>query len=182
MAAIPFAVPENVPGLSELYAEIALRKGNNPNRPNRGVSNMGKVLGHSPKALCAHQNLTTFVLDKSIVALPLRVLATLQVAAVLKCSYIIHNNLPRALRAGIDQKKITAVTQGGEAEFDAKERAVLNYARQVAQGRALESGTMSELRRLFSLQEISELVLIVATYHMIAAIVNPLEVEPDVHA
>ncbi len=143
---------------------------------------MARIIGHSPEALRVHQNLTTFVIDKSIVPLDLRMLATLQVAAVLEADYIIHNNLPRARKSGLSEEKIEAVLHGRPANFDAREQAVLNYARRVAQRAPLGETTIRDLRQFLSLQEISELVLLVATYHLVAAIVNPLEIEPDAHA
>ena len=81
VSVIPFPNPAEVPGLAQLYDEIAARKRHNANRPNREVSNMGKSLGHSPDALRVHQDLTTFVLDKSVIPVELRMLATLRAAA-----------------------------------------------------------------------------------------------------
>lgn len=181
MAAIPFADPESVPGLAELYAEIAQTKRGNPLRPNAAVSNMGKVLGHSPDALRAHQNLTRFVLDRSVVPVELRSLASLRTAAAIGCNYIIHNNLPRARKTGLTEAKIQAVLNGSDAPFDAREKAVVAYAEQVSGQRKADPATIAEMQRLFSLREISEIVLTVATYHLVAAIVMPMAVDPDVH-
>lgn len=181
MAAVPFADPESVPGLAELYAEIAQTKRGNPLRPNATVSNMGKVLGHSPHGLRAHQGLTRFVLDGSIVPVELRSLASLRTAAVIGCDYIIHNNLPRARKTRLTEAKIQAVLTGADADFDPREKAVVAYAEQVARQRKADPATIAEMKRLFSLREISEIVLTVATYHLVAAIVMPMAVEPDVH-
>jgi len=171
IAAVPYPDPQAVPGLAEVYAEVGAI--------GRPVLNLYRIMGHSVDGLRAYIGLSHFVRDRSSLPPRLRELAILQTGLSLSCEYEVHHHVQAARAAGLNEAEIQAIVDGRKAGFSEQELAVLSYARGAAEAHAASADTVASLRRLLTLQQISDLAVTVGMYHMIAAIVLPLQVDID---
>ena len=171
MAAIPYPNADEVPGLAEVYQDIA--------GIGRPVLNLYRVMGHSPQGLRAYIGLSRFVRDQSSLPPHLRELAILQTGLSLGCDYELAHHTIVARQVGIPDAKIDALRQSRRDPFNETERAVLDYAHQVAESRSVSDHTLTELRQHLSLRQVSDLAITVGMYHLCAAVLLSLQVEVD---
>ena len=110
----------------------------------------------------------------------MRELAVLATAFALDQRYEQFHHLPAARKVGVREEQIAAFPHWASADvWDATERAVLAYAEQVARIRDVDDETFAELRRRLSAEQLVDLVVTVAWYHLCAAILGPLRIEPE---
>jgi AhpD family alkylhydroperoxidase len=162
------------PDLGAVYEEIMALRGH--------ILNLYKVLGHQPEALRAFMATSRYVRDEAALPAQLRELAIVRTAQVLGVPYELLHHLPAARRAGISEEQLRSIATWQAAGcFSPKERAVLEYAEQVALHRSVEDGTMRNLRSHLSKSLIVDLALTVAWYHLCAALIGPLRVGAEDH-
>lgn len=171
MAAIPYPDPEATPGLAEVFAEISAIRGR--------VSNLYRVMSHSPKGLRAYIGLSHYVRDESSLPPPVRELAILQTGVSIGSEYEKFHHVHAGRAAGLPEAKIQAVLDGDREPFDETDLAVLDYARGVAESRSVSAEVVGRLRQHLSMRQISDLIMTVGMYHMCAAILLPMQVEID---
>jgi alkylhydroperoxidase family enzyme len=171
MARVPYVDrPEGA--LVALYRDIAGLRGS--------VLNLHRALANQPDALRAFMVMSRHVRDDATLDPRLRELAVLATAYALGQRYEQFHHIPAARKAGVREEQIAAFPRWATADvWDASERAVLVYAEQVARSRDVDDATFAELRRLLSTEELVDLVVTVAWYHLCAAILGPLRVEAE---
>ncbi len=86
-----------------------------------------------------------------------------------------------AKRIGITQEQIQALQFCQSSKlFDEKEKATLLYAERMTRGAAaIRSGTLEELRKYFSEDQIVELTLVICVANFTNRFNDALQVEPD---
>jgi alkylhydroperoxidase family enzyme len=89
-----------------------------------------------------------------------------------------------ALRVGVTDAEIVALTQGPQACADQRDRAALQACDELCSGYQISDTTWQALAGLFSDKELVELTLLIGHYQMIAGFLNSagLVLEPPVEA
>lgn len=162
--------PGTSPAVDELYEEVR--------RMGRPVLNLYKVLANQPPALAAFLKTSRYVRSGSSLDPGLRELAILATAHALEQDYEIAHHSEAATRAGVPGEKMAAVAPGGSLEALAPaERCVVEFARQAARTRSCDDAMFARMRSLFSPEEIADLVMTTAWYHLCAVILGTLRVD-----
>ena len=175
MARLPYVKPENAaasPDLARLFAEIADLRGS--------VHHLHQVLANQPAALDAFMRMSRYVRNDASLPPRLRELAVLATAHALDVDYEKFHHVPAARRAGVREEQIAAFPDWRSADvFDPTERAVLDYADQVARNRAVDDAAFAAVQQQLRRGEIVDLALTCGWYHLCAAIIGPLRIETE---
>jgi alkylhydroperoxidase family enzyme len=171
MARVPYVEAEDA-SLKQLYADIAGLRGS--------VLHLHKALASSPAALRAFMGMSRYVRDDAALPANLRELAIVATAYAVDSPYERHHHLPIARKVGVGDAQLAAFPDWEASEaFGPLERAVVAYADQVAHTRDVDDATFETLRRLLPADQLTDLVVTVAWYHLCAAILGPLRIEPE---
>lgn len=174
MARVPYVDGEQAADESvrRLYGEITQLRGS--------VLNLYRALANQPPALRAFMEMSRHIRDESSLPGDLRELAILVVANVLDVPYERFHHEPAARKAGVGDEQLEALPRWREsAVFTPMQRAVLAYAESVAKQHTADAATFDALRGHLSLAQIVDLAVTVAWYHFCAALIGPLEIEPE---
>ena len=161
-------------GLRALYGEIATARGS--------VLDLHRALAGAPHALRAYFRLSRYIRDESSLDPRLRELAIVATGHALDVPYELLHHVPAARRAGITGEQLAAIPGWRTAPagvFDAVERAVLAYVDEVARTRTAAPETLAVLQHHLSSAQLIDLVLTVAFYHLVAAVILPLGIDPE---
>ena len=174
---IELTAPEGDPrGVSRTFDEIRRTRGD--------VSNLFRLIAVCPPALEPFFGLSKFVRDDSELPARLREIAILVTATTFDVKYetVVHTIAGR--QAGLADDEIEALKAGNWTYFSVTEQAVIQYASEVALRRDTSDEIVAALLTHFSERQVVELAIIVAWYHLVAAIVQPLrlELDPDLDA
>ncbi|MFI5282181.1 MAG: carboxymuconolactone decarboxylase family protein [Candidatus Dormibacterales bacterium] len=170
MARLPLVGPGSSVSVDELYAEIG--------RTARPVLNLYRVIANQPPALAAFLEMSRYVRSGSALAPGLRELEILAIAHELGQVYEVAHHTEAAAQAGVLPSKVEAVAPGGSlAALSERERCAAEFARQVARTRTCDDAMFARLVALFSSEEIIDLVLTAAWYHLCAVILGTMQVE-----
>jgi len=158
------------PGADDLYGEIE--------RMGRPVLNLYRVLANQPAALAAFLEMSRYVRSTSSLQPGLRELAILATAHELRQEYEVAHHIEAAAQAGVAPEKVAAVGPGGSVDvLSEREQCAVDYARQAAVSRTCNDVTFARMESIFSREEIVDLVVTVAWYHLCAVILGSLRVE-----
>jgi 4-carboxymuconolactone decarboxylase len=158
------------PAVDNLYGDVV--------RMGRSVLNLYRVLANQPPALAAFLETSRYVRSGSSLDPGLRELAILATAHELGQDYEVAHHTDAARRAGVSDEKVAAVAPGGSPEaLSQAELAAVHFARHSAQTRTCDNETFRRLQSHFSNEEIVDLVLTTAWYHLCAVILGTLQVE-----
>ena len=139
----------------------------------RPVLNLYRALANQPAALDAFLDMSRYVRSGSSLDAGLRELVILATAYELGQDYEVAHH-----RGGVAPDKAAAVAPGGSlAALDERERCAVEYARSTALTRACDDATYERLKSQFSTEQIVDLVVTVAWYHLCAVILGSLQVE-----
>jgi AhpD family alkylhydroperoxidase len=170
MARLPFVEAGASPAVDYLYAEIR--------RLGRPVLNLYKELANQPPALAAFLEMSRYVRSGSTLDPGLRELVILATAHELGQEYEVAHHTEAAARAGAEPAKVAALLPGGSLDaLTPAERCAVEFARQAAHTRSCEEATFVRLQTLFSTEQIVDLVVTTAWYHLCAVILGSLRVE-----
>lgn len=173
MARIPYVEDDgSTASLTQLYAEIAGLRGS--------VHHLHQVLANQPEALRAFMATSRYVRDDADLPPRLRELAVLATAYALNVDYEKFHHLRAARRVGVPEEQIRAFPDWRSADvFDPTERAVLEYADQVARTRDCDDAAFAALKQRLPTSQIADLALTVGWYHLCAALIGPLRIETE---
>jgi AhpD family alkylhydroperoxidase len=170
VARLPYVEAGTSASVDDLYAAI--------DRLGRPVLNLYRALANQPPALAAFLEMSRYVRSGSSLDPGLRELAILATAHELGQEYEVAHHTDAAVRAGVDSSKLVAVTPAGSLDaLTAAERCAVEFAREAAHTRSCDDATFGRMRSLFSTDEIVDLVLTTAWYHLCAVILGSLRVE-----
>jgi alkylhydroperoxidase family enzyme len=171
MARLRYVERTESPRIEELYARVG--------RLGRPVLNLYRILANQPAALDAFLGMSAYVRSGSTLEPQLRELVILATAHELGQEYELAQHTEVARRIGVPPEKVAAITGHSLGALDEGERCAVEYARQVARTSTVDDATFECLRAHFSDQSIIDIVVTTAWYHLCAAILGPLEVEPE---
>lgn len=175
MARLPYVNAESAsrdPALAQLFRDIGASRG--------AVLHLYAALANQPHALAAFMEMSWYVRDRSELRAELREMVILVTAEVLDVEYERAHHRIAARRAGVSERKLAALPRWRSSRaFNAAERAVLDYAEQVARSRTVSDETFGELCRHLSEGEIVDLALVTGWYQLCAAVIGPLLIERE---
>jgi 4-carboxymuconolactone decarboxylase len=170
MARLPYVAPGQSAEADSLYDEIT--------RMGRPVLNLYRVLANQPPALAAFLQMSRYVRGASRLEPGLRELVILATAHELGQAYEVAHHTEAAHRLGVPPEKLAALRPGGDpAVLTPTERVAVVFAREVAIRRDCDDSTFKRLQEHFQPEEVIDLVVTTAWYHLCAAILGPLHVE-----
>ncbi|HUX88276.1 MAG TPA: carboxymuconolactone decarboxylase family protein, partial [Chloroflexota bacterium] len=165
MARLPYVTDADAasqPELAGLYEVVAGLRGS--------VHNLHRIIANQPNALRAFMVMSRYVRNDATLEPRLRELAVLATAHALNVEYEKHHHVPAARKAGVTEEQLAAFPSWQEASvFSPVERAVLDYADQVARRRQVDDAAFAALKPHLSDAEIFDLALTVGWYHLCAA-------------
>ncbi len=170
MARLEYVEAGASPVVDELYAEIG--------RMGRPVLNLYRELANQPQALAAFLEMSRYVRSESSLNPGLRELAILATAHELGQVYEVAHHTEAATRAGVPEAKVAALMPGGSLDvLSPMERCAVEFARQAAQTRSCDDATFRFMQSVFLTEEIVDLVVTTAWYHLCAVVLGSLRVE-----
>ena len=144
------------------------------------ILNLYKVVANSPGLLLNFIRLGNSVIGRMGLPSRLREIVILRVARLTGSEYEWAQHAPVALQVGVSQKQLDSISDWkNSAEFNNKERAVLQYTDEVAQKVKVTDQTFNTLKNFFNEQTIVELTMTIGYYEMVARLLVPLQVELD---
>ncbi len=163
MARLRYVRPGSSADADRVYAEVQ--------RLGRPILNLYAELGNQPPALAAFLSMSRYVRDGSSLEPGLRELLILATARELEQEYEIAHHTTAASGAGVPEEKLAG------AGLSERERCAIEYAREAAATRTCSDATFARMRDLFSTEEIVDLVVTTAWYHLCAVILGTFEIE-----
>ena len=170
MARLRYVGGSNAPAIEAVFAEIQ--------RMGRPVLNLYRVLANQPPALTAFLGMSRYVRSASSLDPGLRELVILATAYELRQDYEIHHHTDAGRKVGLSAEKLAAVEPGHKLDaLIPEERCAVEFARQVARTRTCDDATFKRLESFFAPDEIVDLVVTIAWYHLCAVIIGSLQVD-----
>ena len=144
----------------------------------RPVLNLFKIMAHSPQVGYQFLRLGNAILFRGVVPPHLRELAILRVGFINKAVYEWTQHVPIALRVGVRQKQIDALSQWeNSTEFSDTEKAILRYTDEETINIRVKDETFAAVRAILSEEGIVELTTAIGYYGMVCRILETLQVE-----
>jgi alkylhydroperoxidase family enzyme len=170
VARLGYVAPGSEPEADRVFAEVQ--------RLGRPILNLYAELANQPPALAAFLGMSRYIRDESSLEPGLRELEILASAHALGQEYEVRHHIEAAARAGVPPEKVAAVGLRGTLDgLTDRERCAVDYAREAAATRTCTDATFARMRALFSTEEVVDLVVTAAWYHLCAVILGTLEIE-----
>ncbi|MCC6867429.1 MAG: carboxymuconolactone decarboxylase family protein [Burkholderiales bacterium] len=168
MARLPYADLDR-PDLKPLVDDIAAQRGS--------VLHLYRMLLHSPALAEGWLAYLTAVRQRSTLDGALRELVIMRVADLNGASYEADQHAPIALREGVAQAKLDALSRWDASDlFDPRERAVLACADAMTRDVQVPAPVFAALRAHLDDRHVVELVATVAAYNMVSRFLEALEI------
>jgi AhpD family alkylhydroperoxidase len=144
------------------------------------VLNLYRALAHSPNVFHNFTRLGNSLLSRTELSPKLRELVILRIARLTGSEYEWAQHYSVALEAGVTREQTEAISHwSNSTKFSDEERAVLQYADEVAQNVAVKDETFQTLQKYLNEQCIVELTASVGYWGMVARFLVPLQVDID---
>jgi alkylhydroperoxidase family enzyme len=141
--------------------------------------NVARMMAHSPDQMLAFQRFGEAVLSKGALDPRLRELAILRVGHRLGAAYETHHHERIGRAVGMSEAQIEAARSGDGAGLPERDRMVLACANELESDGSLPDALFADLARVFSHQELVELVLATGFYGMVSRFLNAFWVEVE---
>jgi alkylhydroperoxidase family enzyme len=143
--------------------------------------NIFRMVAHADTLLKPIMKLGGTMLGKMELDPRLRELALLHAVKIEGGDYEWVQHVPVALQLGATQAQIDALEEGrdDDACFDAKEKAMLRFTREVVEMVKASPEALADVRKYFSDREVVELILMSGFYIMLARLTETTGVEND---
>jgi len=146
--------------------------------------NIFRMMAHAEANMIPAMRFANSILHKQKLNHVNRELLILQVAQLESGEYEWRQHVPIALGLGVTQAQIDAVERGkyDDASFNAAERALLAFGREVVVNVRVPDAVFAGMRQHFSNQEIVESIFTVGCYMMMARLTEATETDLDAAA
>jgi alkylhydroperoxidase family enzyme len=143
--------------------------------------NIFKTLAHAETAFRPFLRFGGAVLTRLQLDPVLRELAILQVARQTEAEYEWVQHVAIGQSVGVTAEQISALEEGdvASAAFDAAQKAVLAFTREVVHGPQVGDEVFAALRAHLSEREVVELLLTIGDYWMLARVMTVLEIDVE---
>ena len=144
------------------------------------IINLQLVTGHAPKFSRAAAAMAFTIRFDAITPRRLLELVIMRTAEIVRSDYEINQHKPLMKLCGYSDAQIAAVASWrGSPLFDDKQRALLAYVEQMAQGGEVDDATFAALAQHFSPQEIVEISYTVGSYYANGLLTKALRIETE---
>ncbi|HWF09114.1 MAG TPA: carboxymuconolactone decarboxylase family protein [Bryobacteraceae bacterium] len=145
-----------------------------------GPSNFLRTMAHRPEGMRDFMRLYGDLMGPAaLVDHRIREMVYLAVSRVNECAYCIRHHSRTALEAGISQAELRYVETENDSHFSMRERAALQYARELTRNASVGDDTRYRAQELFSTDEIVELTMIIGLANFTNRFNNGLAVQPE---
>ena len=158
------------PELAPLIAQIKAERGGR-------FLNLYKTLAHSPGVCAGWLHLFTELRQKATLDDLSREIATLRVAVINGADYEYAAHVPFALRAGMSQAQIDALSAWTVSDlYTDKMRAVLAYTDSMTREIHVPDGVFAAVRKHFDEREVVELTATIGGYNLVSRFLEAMQV------
>lgn len=142
------------------------------------IPNLFATIAHYPKALRPIIDLYQAIAKESTIEPGLQELANLEVSRINRCNYCLTHHTQMAKISGVSDEQIGSLRAGIDKDFSNKEKAIIDYARQVTKdAENVSSDLFNRIRSYFSDAEIVNLTLIIGLMNIFNRFNGALGVE-----
>lgn len=143
------------------------------------VINLYRMLLHSPPVADGWRQFLTAIRQQCTLDARIRELAILRISVINKADYEYRAHVPFALKEGLTQAQLDALRDGRVALFDARERAVLEYADAMTRNVQVPNPIFAAVRGYFDERELVELTATIAAYNLVSRFLEALQVDHE---
>jgi len=173
MSRVPYIDDTTDPALKALADRIRAERGGR-------LFNLYKALLNSPKLAEGWLHLFTVIRQQSELPAQYRELAIMVIAVINRASYEYEQHVPFALQAGLTRAQIDALPHWRDsALFDAKQRAVLDYAECMTRDVHVPDEIFAPIGVHFDARQIVELTATIAGYNLVSRFLEALAIDPE---
>ena len=141
------------------------------------ILHLYQMLMHSAPVAEGWLNYLTAVRQKTSLSGALRELIIMRVALLNNAPYEAEQHAPIALQEGVSQAKLDGLGEWQECSFfDARERAVLAYTDAMTRQIQVADAVFSDLKALYSHEQIVEITATVGAYNMVSRFLEALQI------
>lgn len=163
---------EAPPMVKELYEKNTDRNGR--------ILNLWKAMGNLPYIGLNYQRMGNSILKGEGLSPALRELAIVRVGNLARCLYEVAAHTAIALRSGVSKDKLDNIGKWKDFKgFTDVERAVLQYADEVAVDIRVKDETFNALKKHLTDQNIVELTAVIGYYGMTCRILEALKIDME---
>jgi len=170
MAKIPYVereqAPENIQGM---YDNLQNMFG--------VVPNVIKAMANAPELLAGFMPFLGAALGPSQVGSDMKELAILTTAKLNGCTYCTAHHTAAGKRAGLTDEKIAAADDPSSAALDDREKAVVQYAKELAQNIAASDEALNNMKNHFSEGEVAEINMVAGVFHVLTRFADTYQVD-----
>jgi|SRR5579862_99638 len=169
----PLTKEKAAPELQEIYAKLTGANGFMPN--------FFGVMAHAPGVLQAFLPLYGSIMNKGTLEPRYKELAYLKTALVNGCEYCMKAHTASSQKVGVTLEQIQALAFYQRSPlFDEKDKMTILYADRVTRGAAgIREGSVEELKKHFTEQQIVELTLVICVANFTNRFNDALQPVPD---
>ena len=173
MARIPYADPNASEETKALAAQITKERGR--------LGNLYLMLLNSPPIARGWLNLLTAVRQQAALKGRYRELVILRIALLNGADYEYKSHVPIALKEGITQAQIDALTGSANSNvFAPVDRAVLAYTDSMTNEIHVPDEVFDALKPHFDARELTELTATIAAYNLVSRFLEAVKIDHDV--
>ena len=170
MAKIPYVerdqAPENIQGM---YDNLQNMFG--------VVPNVIKAMANAPELLTGFMPFLGAALGPSQVSGDIKELAILTTTKLNGCTYCTAHHTAAGKRAGLSDEKIAAADDPTSDALDDSEKAVVQYAKELAQNVAASDEALNNMKNHFNDAQIAEINMVAGTFHVLTRFADTFKVE-----
>jgi alkylhydroperoxidase family enzyme len=146
--------------------------------------NIFRMMAHAQANMIPAMRFANSILHKQKLSHVNRELLILQVARIEGGEYEWRQHVPIALGVGVTQSQIDALERGkhDDAAFNAAERALLAFSREVVVNVRVPEAVFAGVRQHFTDQEVVESIFTIGCYMMMARLTEATETDLDAAA
>ena len=170
MAKIDYVEKENLPeNLQAAYDGLQQKFG--------VVPNVIKAMANAPELLSGFMPFLGAALGPSIVSSDIKELAILTTSKLNGCTYCTAHHTAAGKRAGLSDEKIAASDDPTSDALDDREKAVVRYAKELAENVAASDEALAGMRNHFNDTEIAEITMVAGTFHVLTRFADTFKVD-----
>jgi 4-carboxymuconolactone decarboxylase len=184
--AVPFALAEEHGSISRLPAlpqplDPVLQDMFDKRRAMGGaVINLTLTTGHAPKFAEASGAMAFAIRFETSTPRRLIELVIFRTAQIVGSGYELNQHKPFMKMCGYSDQQIAQVADWRRSTFfDDRQRAVLGYVEQMANGGNVDDSTFADFSRFFTPQQVIEISYTVGTYYSTGLLTKALKIQPE---
>jgi len=141
------------------------------------VPNVIKAMANAPELLSGFMPFLGAALGPSQVSSDMKELAILTTAKLNGCTYCTAHHTAAGKRAGLTDEKIAAADDPSSSALDDREKAVVQYAKELAENVAASDEALNNMKNHFSDGEVAEINMVAGVFHVLTRFAYTYKVE-----